>query len=189
MGMRWTRILSRGSSNTARHSPCWGNRDRLRPFGPLARRVRLCSFNFKVAWVAGVERAEVRGKERKGKGIGERRKEAPSSQVLFLPHSPPPSPLLRRSRWLWNAVRREWDCWVDGGLRALNRSFSWRLISLSVILAFAFIITFDQINKIFWFARNVVHNFLLSISCNKKETASVCESFISLVLIFEVDNK
>ena len=120
-----------GSSNTPRHAPCWGNRDRLRPFGPLARRVRLCSFNFKVAWVAGVERAEARGTERKGKEIGERRKEAPSSQVLFLPHFSPtvPSPLLRLSHWFWNAVRREWDCWVDGGLRSLNRSFRWRLVS------------------------------------------------------------
>ena len=117
--------------DTPKHAPCWGNRDRLRPFGPLARRVRLCSFNFKVAWVAGVERAEARGKERKGKGIGERRKEAPSSQVLFLPHFPPtlPSPLLRLSRWLWNALRREWDCWVDGGLKSLNPSFRWRLVS------------------------------------------------------------
>ena len=44
--------------------------------------------------MAGVERAEARGKERKGEGIGERRKEAPSSQVLFLPHFPPPSPPL-----------------------------------------------------------------------------------------------
>ena len=61
--------------------------------------------------------------------------------------------------------------------------------SLSDILAFAFIITFDQINKIFLFARNVVNSFLLSISFNKKETTSVCESFISLVLIFELDNK
>ena len=61
--------------------------------------------------------------------------------------------------------------------------------SLSDILAFAFIITFDQINKIFSFARNVVNSFLLSISFNKKETTSVCESFISLVLIFELDNK
>lgn len=61
--------------------------------------------------------------------------------------------------------------------------------SLSDILAFAFIITFDQINKIFLFARNVVNSFLLSISFNKKETTSVCESFISLVLIFEIDNK
>ena len=102
--------------------------------GRLGLWLVVCAFwsiIFKVAWVAGVERAEARGKERKGKGIGERGKEAHSSQVLFLPHFPPtlPSPLLRLSRWFWNAVRREWDCWVEGGLRTLNRSVRWRLVS------------------------------------------------------------
>ena len=39
---RWTRILSGGGggSNTPRHASCKGNRDKLQPFGPLAR-VRL----------------------------------------------------------------------------------------------------------------------------------------------------
>ena len=38
--LRWTDIPSRMSSNTPRHASCYGNRYKLRPFGPLAR-VRL----------------------------------------------------------------------------------------------------------------------------------------------------
>ena len=38
--LRWTSIPPRGISNTPRHASCYGNRYKLRPFGPLAR-VRL----------------------------------------------------------------------------------------------------------------------------------------------------
>ena len=38
--LRWTSILSTGSSNTPRHASCEGNRDKLQSFKPLAR-VRL----------------------------------------------------------------------------------------------------------------------------------------------------
>ena len=35
--LRWTIISSRGISNTHRLASCYGNRYKLRPFGPLAR--------------------------------------------------------------------------------------------------------------------------------------------------------
>jgi len=132
MGMRWTRIPSR-----------WGVTILLGMLdaeeigigsGRLGLWLVVCAFVLLILkwpeWLAS-KGQRLEGKKEKERGLGREGKRLPLLRSFSFRTFPLPSPppLLRLSRWLWNALRREWDCWVDGGLRSLNRSFSWHLVS------------------------------------------------------------